>query len=74
MVLDSKVMAVFPKNLESWIFLVVACVVGFLIGQWIQNRRNKSEAERDALIRAVGSRPAKRVSKKERLKARQLLK
>ncbi|MBA4422231.1 MAG: hypothetical protein C0390_03895 [Syntrophus sp. (in: bacteria)] len=33
----------FPNTSESWIFISVACVIGFLIGQWIKSRRNKVE-------------------------------
>jgi uncharacterized membrane protein YjdF len=32
-----------PKNLESWIFILVACFIGFVIGQWLKSRRNKVE-------------------------------
>jgi hypothetical protein len=30
-----------PNNLEAWIFVFVACFIGFLIGQWLKARRNK---------------------------------
>jgi uncharacterized membrane protein YjdF len=30
-----------PKNLEAWVFILVACVIGFVIGQWLKARRNK---------------------------------
>ena len=32
-----------PKNLESWIFILVACFIGFVVGQWLKSRRNKVE-------------------------------
>jgi hypothetical protein len=32
-------MDVFPKTFESWIYLIVACVIGIFIGQWMRNRR-----------------------------------
>jgi hypothetical protein len=31
----------FPKTSEAWIFISVACVIGFIIGQWLKHRRNK---------------------------------
>jgi hypothetical protein len=30
-----------PNNLESWIFISVACLIGFVVGQWLKARRNK---------------------------------
>ena len=63
-----------PNNLVSWIFLVAACVIGFLIGQWIRNRRDKDRAESDIVNRMENVHQKKRLSKKERLKARRLLK
>jgi len=65
---------VVPNNLVSWIFLVAACVIGFLIGQWIRNRRDKDRAESDIVNRMENVHQKKRLSKKERLKARRLLK
>ena len=29
----------FPKTFESWIHLIVACVIGIFIGHWMRNRR-----------------------------------
>jgi hypothetical protein len=63
-----------PETLESWVIMIVACVVGVLMGQWISNRRKKDTAENDLIKRMMGSTQRKRVSKKERLKARKLLK
>ena len=31
----------FPNNLEAWVFILVACVKGFVIGQWLKARKNK---------------------------------
>ncbi len=30
-------------TLESWIYLLFACVIGFMIGQWIKTQRSKAE-------------------------------
>jgi hypothetical protein len=30
-----------PKNLESWIFILVACFIGFVVGKWLKARKNK---------------------------------
>lgn len=60
----------FPQNLESWIYLLIAAVVGLSIGQWIRQRRIKREAEHKALTQKANRPPRKRVSKKERLKVR----
>lgn len=67
-------MDLLPKNLESWIFLVVFCVIGFFIGQWIHNRRSKDMAGSDTINRMRSTRQRKRLSKKERLEARRLSK
>jgi uncharacterized membrane-anchored protein YhcB (DUF1043 family) len=63
-----------PQTLESWVIMIVACAVGVLIGQWINNRRKKDTAENELIRRMMGSSQRKRVSKKERLKARKLSK
>jgi hypothetical protein len=33
----------FPSTSEAWIFILVSCVIGFVIGQWIKARKNKVE-------------------------------
>jgi uncharacterized membrane protein YjdF len=33
----------FPTKPEAWIFISVACVIGFVIGQWLKHRRNKGD-------------------------------
>ena len=33
----------FPNTSGSWLFILIACVIGFAIGQWIKTRRNKVE-------------------------------
>ena len=64
----------FPESLESIISLLVACFIGFLIGQWIKKRRNKTVAGSEPITGMESTYQRKRVSKKERLKARRLLK
>ncbi len=32
-----------PHTTEAWIFITVACVAGFVIGQWLKSRRQKAE-------------------------------
>ena len=65
-----------PKTLEGWLFLIFACLGGFLIGQWIRHRRKKSEEKHTPIMRLpASSRLEKRTSKKARRKAaRQLSK
>lgn len=31
----------FSNISESWIIVLVACLIGFVIGQWLKTRRNK---------------------------------
>jgi hypothetical protein len=59
-----------PQTLESWIIMIVACAVGIFMGQWISKRWKKDTAENELIRRMMGSRQRKRVSKKDRLKAR----
>jgi len=65
---------VFPQSIESLISLAVACFIGFLIGQWIKKRRDKNMAGNVPITKVESTHPRKRVSKKERLKARRLSK
>jgi len=57
---------------ESWIFLGVTCVVGFLIGRWIKARREKTMTRDDYVhglkrrIQAETQAQKKKQSKKER--------
>ena len=64
----------FPESFESLIVLAAACFFGFLIGQWIKNRRNKRTAGNETVTSMESTHQRKRVSKKARLKARRLLK
>ncbi|MHB8773419.1 MAG: hypothetical protein ACYC7J_20705 [Syntrophales bacterium] len=61
---------IIPKNLSGWIFLLAACLIGLVIGNWIRQRRNKAAAQQQAYVRMATPPQKKRVSKKERVKAR----
>jgi uncharacterized membrane-anchored protein YhcB (DUF1043 family) len=61
-------MDLFPKTLGSWIFMIVACLVGLFIGQWIRRRRSKAGAEHEALVQMAKAQQKRRLSKKERRK------
>ena len=37
-----------PDNLEGWVYLVVACGMGLVIGRWIKSRRDKANAGDEA--------------------------
>ncbi|MCE5264374.1 MAG: hypothetical protein LLG97_12670 [Deltaproteobacteria bacterium] len=37
----------FPNNPETWIFISVSCLIGFLIGQWLKSRRKKDKTADD---------------------------
>lgn len=37
----------FPHMSDSWLIILIACVIGFVIGQWIKARRNKDEKNND---------------------------
>jgi len=65
---------VLPQSIESLIVLVVTCFIGFLIGQWIKNRGKKPMAGSEFMTRPESTHQRKRISKKERLKARRSLK
>jgi hypothetical protein len=57
-----------PQTVESWVFLGVACVAGFMIGRWIHNRRNKTTTDNAPYDHIGSTHQRKRVSKKERRK------
>jgi len=59
---------VFPQTLESWVYLIVACVIGLFIGQWIRHRRNKT----DSITQMTIPHQRKRISKKSRRESRRL--
>jgi uncharacterized membrane protein YjdF len=33
----------FPNSSGSWLIILIACVIGFVIGQWLKSRRNRVE-------------------------------
>jgi len=37
----------FPHISDSWLIILIACVIGFVIGQWIKTRRNRVEKNND---------------------------
>ncbi len=37
----------FPHLSDSWLIILIACILGFVIGQWIKTRRNRSEKNND---------------------------
>ncbi|TRZ54522.1 hypothetical protein D4S03_00060 [bacterium] len=37
----------FPTNIESWVFVSIACLIGFAIGQWLKIRRKKTKTNSD---------------------------
>jgi uncharacterized membrane protein YjdF len=37
----------FPHLSDSWLVILIACFIGFLIGQWIKSRRNRAEKNND---------------------------
>jgi hypothetical protein len=59
---------VFSLTLESWVFLIIGCVISFSIGQWIRHQGGKKEAEKAAYLKMVSTGQKKRISKKERRK------
>jgi hypothetical protein len=38
-----------PNNLGAWVFVLVSCLIGFVIGQWLKARRNKVEKNNEYL-------------------------
>jgi hypothetical protein len=45
----------FPQTVSSWIFLIVACLSGFFIGQWIRHRRKKKEDEKEVYAKMLST-------------------
>jgi len=31
-----------PNNSEAWVFILVSCVIGFVMGQWLKTRKSKA--------------------------------
>jgi membrane protein DedA with SNARE-associated domain len=65
---------VIPQTLESWIFIALACFIGFMIGRWIHHKRGKRTSEHSLIYPTEATQQRKRVSKKERRKGHRLLK
>ena len=42
-----------PDNPKAWIFIIVACLIGFVIGQWLKARRNKVEKNRNEYLNSL---------------------
>jgi uncharacterized membrane-anchored protein YhcB (DUF1043 family) len=38
----------FPTSPKAWTFIIIACVIGFVIGQLLKVRRNKVEKDKNA--------------------------
>jgi hypothetical protein len=58
----------FPNNTETWIFLIVACVVGFGMGQWLKSRKNKKAEYLDGLKRMALAENSVRTKKAKKKK------
>jgi hypothetical protein len=71
---DDVFIDMLPNNLAAWVSLLGACFIGFMIGKWLHARRNKTMPGSGPITWTESTRQAKRVSKKERLKARRSLK
>ncbi|MDA8123867.1 MAG: hypothetical protein M0009_01585 [Deltaproteobacteria bacterium] len=56
----------FPQTFEQWVFLLAACVIGLLIGQFIRHQRQKN----NPVPGVQTTFPRKRLSKKERRKGK----
>ncbi|HBB16345.1 MAG: hypothetical protein A3J94_06875 [Syntrophus sp. RIFOXYC2_FULL_54_9] len=62
----------FPHISGSWLIILIACVIGFVIGQWIKARRNRAEKNNDYVnglkkrLLAEKSVPTKKAKKKAR--------
>jgi hypothetical protein len=64
---------VIPDSFESWVFLLAACFIGFVIGQWMKNRRDKGSSPTNPTIHSEIYQE-KRLSKKARRKRQRLSK
>jgi hypothetical protein len=63
----------FPTNPKAWIFIIVACLIGFVIGQWLKARRNKVEKNKNAYqnsLRRMALAETRGRTKKDRKKNR----
>ena len=65
----------FPTSPKAWIFIIVACLIGFVIGQWLKARRNKVEKNKNAYqnsLRRMALAETRGRTKKDRKKNRQI--
>ncbi len=37
----------FPSTSGAWLIILIASVIGFIIGQWLKNRRNRVEKDNE---------------------------
>jgi membrane protein DedA with SNARE-associated domain len=65
---------VIPQTVESWIFIALACFIGFMIGRWIHHKRQKNTSKNNLIYPTESTQQRKRVSKKERRKGQKLSK
>lgn len=42
-----------PTSSKAWTFIIVACIVGFVIGQWLKARRDRAEKSRNAYLNSL---------------------
>jgi len=43
----------FLNNPNAWIFILVSCLIGFGIGQWLKARRNKVEKNKNEYLNSL---------------------
>jgi len=43
----------FPTNSKAWAFVIVSCLIGFGIGQWLKARRNKVEKNKNEYLNSL---------------------
>jgi Na+/glutamate symporter len=42
-----------PTNSKAWTFIIVACLIGFVIGQWLKARKDKVEKNKNAYLNSL---------------------
>lgn len=55
----------FSNMSESWVLLAIACVVGFMFGQWLKHRKDRGQtgAEGSTSVKKASALPDKRTRK-----------
>jgi Na+/glutamate symporter len=43
----------FPTSQKAWTFIIVACLIGFVIGQWLNARKNKAEKQKNEYLNSL---------------------